>query len=110
MWIIYSFTPKNTTLKTRKAAGITPTASLDSGVENSPLNGICDGLTAQVLSICGEISAGGESIVQETPLGREFATAKKERLLPTICVFFEQKESRSCSSLHGRPVAVVTEF
>lgn len=45
----------------------------------------------------------GESIVRKPPLGREFATGIKERLLPTICVFFERKESRSCSSLQGRP-------
>ncbi|MBO7399592.1 MAG: hypothetical protein J6U75_00105, partial [Clostridia bacterium] len=45
----------------------------------------------------------GESIVRKTTSGREFANGIKERLLPTICVFFERKESRSSSSLHGRP-------
>lgn len=41
--------------------------------------------------------------MRKPPLGREFATGIKERLLPTNCVFFERKESRSCSSLQGRP-------
>lgn len=58
-----------------------------SGVENSPLNGVCNGQTAQVFSIRGRILADGESIVRITPLGRKFATANKPRLLPTFYDF-----------------------
>ena len=57
------------------------------GIENSPSNGIYDGETAQVLSIWGGILADGESIVRKPPLGREFATPNKPRLLPIIYDF-----------------------